>query len=239
MSKHINMSSQSVPICQRVLESLEAFYDNRFEISRVEEETHFDGYRHFFDAVGALNLHHEAKHMIDLDDTPDWAMSGDSNTTGLLCIAFEDGNGHITLLRQVCERNKNGVPYVSQAWLPEYNFTKESPISLSEQIDILERRYYDSSPKKPLVFRYAFMDDEEDDSFKKPCPKCDACGVPESDECKSDCAYQAKRKAECEAEEAIELLVSKGMLKKNSEGEYEFQPVKFTPGRIGRIGGSD
>ena len=299
MSKHINMSALSVPICQRVLESLEAYTGQ--SISRVEEESHFDDYSHFFDAVGALNVSlKHYRHMVDLDDTDYWLMSGDSNTTGTLCIAFEDGNGHITLLRQVCERNKHGVPYVSQAWLPEYNFTKESPISLSEQVDILQKRYYDSSPKKPLVFRYAFMDDEEDERFKMPdeytqkkldegklrrlpegyyitthpsewkdgedktkalaelastgkfpCPDCEFCKKPKTWEQtkyikgatfmnKDACleCYEADVKKE-EEQNDIEVLVSKGMLKKNSEGEYEFQPVKFTPGRIGRIGGSD
>lgn len=264
------MSALSVPICQRVLESLEAYTGQ--SISRVEEESHFDDYRHFFDAVGALNLHHEAKHMVDLDDTADWAMSGDSNTTGNLCIAFEDGNGYITLLRQVCERNKHGVPYVSQSWLPEYNFTKESPVSLSEQEYFLQKRYYDSSPKKPLVFRYVYEDDEDDEKFKKPdettqkwldagklrrnadgdyisCPPSEWKDGEEKTKALAELASKGEEaiKAEEEAhralaledETAIEVLVSKGMLKKNSEGEYEFQPVKFTPGRIGRINGSD
>ena len=168
-------------LCKKVLEKLEAYYDNYpfHIISRVEEETHFDDFQHFSDAVKHLNLEQEAHHMVDLDDTSDWAMSGDSNTTGNLCIAFQNADGSITLLREVCEKNKAGVPYLSEAWLPEYNFTKQSPISLSEQERMLQMRYYDGSLSKPLVFRYVYMDDEGDENFKKPQPtpepECQRC----------------------------------------------------------------
>ena len=39
-------------------------------------------------------------------------------------------------------------------------------------------------------------------------------------------------------EKAIELLISKGMLKKNEKGEYEFVTVKYVP-RIGVIGATE
>ena len=158
------MSTMS-ELCRRVLERLEAH--SGLQISRVEEETYFDDYGHFFDAVGALNLHHEAKHMVDLDGVADWSMSGDSNTTGQLCIAFENSDGTITLLREVCERDKQGRPYVSEAWLPEYNFNVRSPVPRWEQERFLQMRYYDSSLKKPLVFSYALVDDEEDEKFTR------------------------------------------------------------------------
>lgn len=199
-------------ICLRVLERLEAFHG--YAISRVEEESHFDDYPHFFDAVGALGIsqkHHG--HMVDLDDSNYWNMSGESNTNGTLCVAFENGDGSITLLREVCERNKNGEPYLSQAWLPEYNFTKDSPISLSEQERFLQMRYYDTCPKKPLIFKFVTMDDENDESF-----------MPKSEEAKK--AEEAK---------AIELLISKGMMIKNAQGEYEFKNFDYKPTRIGVI----
>jgi len=142
-----------------------------------------------------------------------WTMSGESRTTGCVCIAFENADGSVTLLREVCERNKSGEPYLSQSWLPEYNFTKESPISLAEQERFLQMRYYDGSLKKPLVFKYVFMDDEEDESF-----------MPKSEEDKK--AEEAK---------AIELLISKGMMIKNAKGEYEFKNFEYKPTRIGVI----
>jgi hypothetical protein len=207
ISKHTNMSS----VCLRVLERLEAFHGK--DISRVEEVTYFDDYRYFFEAAKSLNLHVTYNHMADLDDTPDWDMSGDSITQGYLCVAFEHPDGSVTLLREVCERNESGEPYVSQAWLPEYNFTKDSPVSLDEQKRFLQMRFYDTSPKKPLIFKYVPMDEEEDESF-----------MPKSEEAKK--AENAK---------AIELLISSGMMIKNAEGEYEFKKIPYKPTRIGII----
>ena len=202
-------------VCLRVLERLEAFHGQI--VSRVEEESYFDEFSDFSEAVKNLNAdyvnHNSIKHMIDLDDMDNWTMSGESRTTGCVCIAFEHPDGSVTLLREVCERGHNGEPYVSQAWLPEYNFTKESPISLAEQERFLQMRYYDTSPKKPLVFRYALMDDEEDESF-----------MPKSEEDKK-----------AEADKAIELLISKGMMMKNAQGEYEFKNIPYKPTRIGVI----
>lgn len=238
MSKHTNMSASSVPICQRVLERLEEFHG--FSVSRVEEETFFDDYRHFFDAVGHLNLQHEAKHMVDLDDTADWALSGDSNTLGYLCVAFEHPDGTITLLREVCERDKKGRPGVSEAWLPEYNFTKHSPVSLAEQEYFLQKRYYDTSPTKPLIFRYGREEDEEDEEFlpkrkEKEHPICVLCST------KCDCEYghnprPLKDEGVCCSEcNQMVLLARMGMIKKNAEGEYEFQKLDYKPGKIGVI----
>jgi hypothetical protein len=215
ISKHINMSLQSEPICLRVLERLETVIGK--DISRVEEVTYFDDYRYFFEAAKSLNLHISYNHMADLDDTPEWDMSGDSTTQGYLCVAFEHPDGSVTLLREVCERNKSGEPYVSQAWLPEYNFTKDSPVSLDEQKRFLQMRFYDTSPKKPLIFKYVPLDEEEDESF-----------IPKSEEAK-----EAEKKAE--NAKAIELLISSGMMIKNAQGEYEFKNIPYKPTRIGVI----
>ena len=232
MSNHTNMSASSVPICQRVLERLESAHG--ITVSRVEEETFFDDYKHFSDAVKHLNLEREANHMVDLDDTSDWAMSGDTNTLGYLCVAFENADGTITLLREVCAKNKNGVPYVSHAWLPEYNFTKDSPVSLTEQEYFLQKRYYDGSLTKPRVFRYALEDDEEDEEFlpkrkEKEHPICVLC----SKVC--DCAYghnprPLKDEGVCCSEcNQMVILARMGMLKKNAQGEFEFQRLAYRP----------
>jgi len=59
-----------------------------------------------------------------------------------------------------------------------------------------------------------------------PCQdKCEACGVPESDECKSDCAYQAKRRAEEDErfkmpDEYTQKKIDEGKLRRLPEGYY-------------------
>jgi hypothetical protein len=104
-------------------------------------------------------------------------------------------------------------------------------------------RYYDTSPKKPLVFRYVCHDDEEDEAFKPktfPCPDCEFCKKPKTWEQtkyikgatfmnKDACleCYEADAKKE-EEQNAIELLVSKGMMKRNAEGELEFQRIEYS-----------
>jgi hypothetical protein len=236
------MSVSSEPICLRVLERLEAFTNQ--SISRVEEESYFDDFDTFEDAIKTLNLpYSKPRDIAELDDVSGFFMAGDSNTEGNLCIAFEHPDGSVTLLREVCERGHNGEPYVSQAWLPEYNFTKESPVSLDEQKRFLQMRFYDTSPKKPLVFRYVFMDDEQDETFKggikNECGKCEArSGQPCSKTCPAvlNTIETAKKEAEeVENAKAIELLISNGMMIKNAEGEYEFKNLAYKPTRIGVI----
>jgi hypothetical protein len=102
------------------------------------------------------------------------------------------------------------------------------------------------------------MDDEEDESFKPkiyPCPDCEFCKKPKTweqtkyikgatfmnkDAC-LECykADEAKKEAEeakkAEEARAIELLISKGMMIKNAQGEYEFKNFDYKPTRIGVI----
>ena len=159
---------------------------------------------------------------------------------GYLCVAFEHPDGTITLLREVCERDKKGRPGVSEAWLPEYNFTKHSPVSLAEQEYFLQKRYYDTSPTKPLIFRYGREEDEEDEEFlpkrkEKEHPICVLCST------KCDCEYghnprPLKDEGVCCSEcNQMVLLARMGMIKKNAEGEYEFQKLDYKPGKIGVI----
>ena len=240
MSNHTNMSA---PICQRVLERLEAF--EKRGITRVEQETHFDDYDTFVEGVKNLNQSlRRFNHMVDLDDTDCWAMSGDSRTTGYLCVAFEHPDGQITLLREVCAK-KDGVPYTSESWLPEYNFTKQSPVSLDEQVRFLQWRYYETSPTNPLVFRYVLEEDEEDEAFlakHKEHPTCVLCSK------KCECQYghnpyplyQKDTQGKCcNACNQMVLLARLGMLKVNAEGEFEFLPMKYKPSMIGITKGDD
>ena len=238
-------------LCKKVLEKLEA-YSGNCVVSRVEEETHFDDFQHFSDAVEKLNLPEKAEHMVDLDDTADWAMSGDSNTLGNLCIAFKNADDSITLLREVCEKNKAGVPYLSEAWLPEYNFTKQSPVSLDEQERFLQMRYYDGSLSKPLVFRYVYLDDEEDEKFKKPdehtqalldagklrrnadgdyitCPPSEwkeRCHNLECDLAVAVAERDMADKKAMEQDEAIQSLIAQGLLSRDASGDLVFQRIE-------------
>ena len=200
-----------------VLERLEAFHKQ--SVSRVEEESYFDDFDTFEEAIKTLNLPYgKPRDIVDIDDVDGFFMSGDSNTDGSLCIAFQHPDNSVTLLRELCEKNQHGEPLVSHAWLPETNFKEGSPVSLTEQEHFLKMRYYNTSPQKPLVFKYVFMDDEQDESFM---PKTQGENPVEPVE------------TEEEKQKALELLMATGLLKKNADGEFEFQRIRYQPNRIG------
>jgi hypothetical protein len=154
------MSYNNDRLCLLVLEQLQKSHPTR--ITRVEVETLFDNYKTPSDAIESLGL--GLTHLIDLEHIPDWDMDGDHGEgTGFLCIAFENTyDGTVTILDQVCERDKNGVPFMSEAWMPENNFNNNSIIPLSEQKEILMKRYCDGHPYKPLIFKFTTEDYEQD-----------------------------------------------------------------------------
>jgi len=153
------MSYNNDRLCLLVLEQLQKSHPTR--ITRVEVETLFDDYINPSDAIESLGLD-SLTHLIDLERIPDWHMDGDHETGGFLCVAFENYDGTVTILDQVCERDENGVPFVSDAWMPENNFNNNSTIPLDEQEDILKKRYCDGNPKKPLIFKFTTEDYELD-----------------------------------------------------------------------------
>ena len=118
-------------------------------------------------------------------DVSDWNNSGgrsDAETIIVFQSKFEPYD--VVLLRQVGTKNKHGVAYVSDAWLPENAFGK-GIWNESKKLFLLRSEYFDRNEDwaKFVNVRYA----DEDESV------CEGCGQVESVECKPDCSYQAKQ----------------------------------------------
>jgi hypothetical protein len=75
-------------------------------------------------------------------------------------VVQSEGSNNVTLLRSVTERNCNGVPYLSDGWLPENAFPKPSVFSEQEQIYMLKVHYLNDHKGKEIRVVKVFFEDE-------------------------------------------------------------------------------
>ena len=118
-------------------------------------------------------------------DVSDWNNSGGrSDAETIIVFQSKTEPNNVVLLRQVGTKNKHGVAYVSDAWLPENAFGK-GIWNDEKKLFLLRSEYFDRNEDWAKFVNVRYADDDES--------VCEGCGQVESVECKPDCSYQAKQ----------------------------------------------